>query len=175
MSIPELYCEFFKPDGSLDTDAAVAALDFYFPKLDVRLRNEVARGNLQAWYYAGLPDWDLPETDIEPMQRSAIVSARSHNSRPEKLLLASCASVPQIVQWICDDNELRREWHGAHARAQLSIMDRLHKTNEMQWLKRTDADGDYDDKEYRRQLKYKQELDREASEQPVQIAFKFGE
>ena len=147
---------------------------------------------LDRWDNAGLPSFFMPFKDADYWQIEALTKGRSFGMRDEKLLLATCVSVPIVHAWLTagrdelaeigadsDDGsmyaQLAQNWDGLYYQTQLRALEKLEKGNPLQYLKRTDRDGDWDDKEYLRQLKYKQELDREASEQPVQIAFKFGE
>ena len=174
------YDAFFDDDGTLITERALVAFDFL--NIPVSLRHLVQHGELGDW---PLPSWDMPYRPITEWEYEALVQGRTIGMRSDRILISAYLSIPILDAYLSAGRDavnngldsvytnLAREWGTAKYRSQQRAMMKLAKENPIQFLKRTDTDGEFDDKEYLRALRYKADLDKEVEEKPIQVQFDF--
>ena len=189
MESPEqIYDQYYSEDGGLKIEAALSLFDTM--GLPLELRNCVRDGTFNEWDNAGLPSWFMPYRDIGQWELEGAVKGRAMGMQTAKLIRSVACSLPLLGAWLragdlmldsgVDPESsmiayLARQWDTARLRAEQDAMDKIRKENPIQFLKRTDRDGEWDDHEARRLLKYKQELSKEIQDVPIQVEFNFGE
>ena len=178
---PRPYYElFFDEVGELRIPEALSAFDLL--GLPANLRDIVRDGRLSEWK---LPCWFMPFRSITDWEFEALTQGRTIGMRVDKILVSASISVPILDSYLFAGTEalnrgeasiygdLALEWNTSKYRMQQKAMMKLAKENPIQFLKRTDTEGDWDDKEHLRSLQYKADLDKQVEEKPVQIKFDF--
>ena len=187
MNAEQFYGDYFTADGSLKLDKALAIFDTI--KLPLEYRILVRDGDWEGWEATGIPSWFMPYRDISPWELESLIRGRTIGMRNDKTLRSSSVSLPLLGAWLSAGSGmleagadpdaimeamLARDWDTAFLRKQQQVVEKLAKDNPIQFLKRTDQDGDFDDHEARRQMQFKKDLDKELQEEAIQVEFNFG-
>ena len=174
MNSESRYKLFYSDAGNLKTAVVRAAA----------LRYDCAdKMNDNSWKNTNL--FNLPYRTLRPRDLNLLTTGRKVGQPVIDILEASFVSIPLLDSWLqsgrerylellhensdmgrCPEEELEAQlfidWETIHKRSLQQVINDLEQKDKVQYLKRVDGLGTSDDKETKRQVKHKSELDKTA-------------